>query len=122
MKNLLFVAVVSSVALAGCNMAHQQYGAVGGGIAGGLLGNTVGSGSGKTAATVLGTMLGTMAGAEIGKSMDAQRTIVYANHTDVCSGYTNEGAKSSCQRGAADRAKMNQMNLERSAYSRGYRR
>ena len=38
----IFIAIIA-VTLAGCNMAHQQTGAIGGAVVGGLLGNTVGT-------------------------------------------------------------------------------
>ena len=83
-------------------------GAVTGAVAGGLLGNTIGKGNGRVAFTASRTFLGTVFGNEVEKSMDTPRTIDYANNPfvpthqspcDVCSGFTNECAKSSCKRG-----------------------
>ena len=128
MRKMIFAAIGLVALTTGCQTTNQQYGAVGGAVVGGLLGNTIGNGKGKTISTAVGTFLGTVAGSEIGRSMDQPRTIVYANspparsNYGVCSGITNEGARSSCKRGVATRLREEQRRLERDAYRRGYGR
>ena len=128
MRKMIFAALGLVALTTGCQTSNQQYGAVGGAVTGGLLGNTVGKGNGKTLATAVGTFLGTVAGSEIGRSMDQPRTIVYRNNPPsqpnygVCSGITNEGASSACNRGVATRLREEQRRLERDAYRRGYGR
>lgn len=106
-------------------------GAVTGAVAGGLLGKTIGKGNGRVAFTASRTFLGTVVGSEVEKSMDTPRTTDYANNPfvpthqspcDVCSGFTNECAKSSCKRGVAERLRQEQRRLETNAYNRGYGR
>ena len=125
----MFVTIGVVALTTGCNMGHnQQMGAVTGAVAGGLLGNTVGKGNGPVASTASRTFLGTVVGSEVGKSMDRPTTVVYRtsstaqNAYGVCSGITNEGAKSSCKRGVSDRMRREQRRLERNAYNRGYGR
>ena len=102
-----------------------------GAVAGGLLGITIGKGNGPVASTASRTFLGTVVGNEVEKSMDAPRTIDYANNPfvpthqspcDVCSGFTNECAISSCKGGVAERLRQEQRRLETNAYNRGYGR
>ena len=119
---ILFIAILS-VTLVGCNMGHnQQVGSVGGAVVGGLLGNSVGKGSGRTASTIVGTYIGTVTGSAIGKSLDGRQNVASTHSSDRCTGYTNAGARSACNRGVAARLRMRQMQLERRAYSRGYGR
>jgi surface antigen len=74
----LSVAVISAVALVGCNSgAHggggdsikPLLGTVIGGVAGGYAGSHIGGGSGKLWATGAGAVLGALIGNEIGKSL-----------------------------------------------------
>ena len=72
-----------------------------------------------------GTFLGTIVGSEVGRSMDRPTTVVYRTSSTaygVCDGISNEGAKSSCKRGVADRLRQEQRRMERNAYNRGYGR
>ena len=126
MRKLLLISIGVVALTTGCNMGHnQQMGSLTGAVTGGLLGSTIGKGNGRIASTAIGTYLGTIVGSEVGKSMDGPRTVVYrtsSNAYGVCAGITNEGAKSSCKRGVADRLRREQRRLERNAYNRGYGR
>ena len=129
MRKLILITIGVVALTTGCNMGHnQQMGSLTGAVTGGLLGNTIGKGNGRIASTAIGTYLGTIVGSEVGKSMDGPRTVVYRTSSNaqnaygVCSGITNEGAKSSCKRGVADRLRQEQRRLERNAYNRGYGR
>ena len=120
MKKLLIIAV-SAIALSGC-LAHNNQGAgtVVGGLAGGVIGNQIGSGSGKTIATALGAVIGAMSGANVGQHMDQPHntgsgTVVYRN-VGPCGHIRNDGVRSSCQRGLADRKREAQRQAERRAY------
>ena len=125
MKKLLIVAV-SAIALSGCLATNQQGGAVIGGITGGILGNQIGGGSGKTLATGIGVLLGAMTGSAIGQNMDRPATIIYKDiaprsaaaprANNRCSYIENDGVRSSCERGLADRRREAQRAAERRAY------
>ena len=126
MKKLLIVAV-SAIALSGCLATNQQGGAVIGGITGGILGNQIGGGSGKTLATGIGVLLGAMTGSAIGQNMDRPPTIIYKEvaprrgtvaprSNNRCSYIGNDGVRSSCERGLADRRREAQRAAERRAY------
>ena len=107
---------------------NQQMGAATGAVVGGLLGNTIGRGDGRFASTAIGTFLGTVVGGEVGKSMDTPSPVVHKNAASVqspygvCSEIANEGARSSCQRGVADRLRQKQRQMETDAYRKGYGR
>ena len=129
MKHLKLAVLAMIVLTAGCNLGHtQQMGAATGAVVGGLLGNTVGKGDGRVASTAFGTFLGTIVGSEIGRSMDRPRALVYRSQGNrmvsygVCSNITNEGARSSCKKGVADRLREDQHRMELNAYDRGYGR
>jgi uncharacterized protein YcfJ len=125
MKKLLIVAV-SVIALSGCLTTNQQGGAVIGGITGGILGNQIGGGSGKTLATGIGVLLGAMTGSAVGQNMDRPPTIVYKETAprsvaapranNRCSYIENDGVRSSCEQGLADRRREAQRAAERRAY------
>ena len=119
MKKLLIVAV-SAIALSGCLATNQQGGAVIGGITGGILGNQIGGGSGKTLATGIGVLLGSMTGSAIGQNMDRPPTIIYKEvaprSNNRCGYIGNDGVRSSCERGFADRRREAQRAAERRAY------
>ena len=125
MKKLLIVAV-SAIALSGCLATNQQGGAVIGGITGGILGNQIGGGSGKTLATGIGVLLGSMTGSAIGQNMDRPPTIIYKEaaprgaaaprSNNRCSYIENDGVRSSCERGHADKRREVQRAAERRAY------
>ena len=125
MKKLLIVAV-SAMALSGCLATNQQGGALIGGITGGILGNQIGGGSGKTLATGIGVLLGSMTGSAIGQNMDRPPTIIYKEvaprgaaaprANNRCSYIENDGVRSSCERGLADRRREAQRAAERRAY------
>ena len=121
MKRLLIVAV-SAIVLSGCFATNQQGGTLMGAGAGGLLGSQVGSGTGKLVATGLGVLVGAMAGQAVGQHMDQpQTTVVYRNgppqltHSE-CGYIKNDGVRSSCERGLADRARQVQRRAEERAY------
>ena len=121
MRKLLLVGTCL-FALSACN-AHnpQTQGALIGGLTGGLLGNTIGKGSGKTAATVGGAILGTIVGAELagdnhGHEQPQQRTVVTVGQ---CNHISNEGVRSSCERGVAERDLAAQKQAEQRAYECG---
>ena len=125
MKKLLIVAV-SAIALSGCLATNQQGGAVIGGITGGILGNQIGGGSGKTLATGIGVLLGAMTGSAVGQNMDRPPTIIYKEvaprgtvaprSNNRCGYIGNDGVRSSCERGFADRRSEAQRAAERRAY------
>ena len=125
MKKLLIVAV-SAIALSGCLATNQQGGTLIGAATGGLLGSQVGSGTGKLVATGLGVLIGAMTGQAVGRNMDRPPTIVYKEAAprsaaapranNRCSYIENDGVRSSCERGLADRRREAQRAAERRAY------
>ena len=121
MKKLLLVGACL-LALSACQ-AHNPStgGAVIGGLTGGLLGNTIGNGSGKIIATVGGAILGTLVGSELAGGTHAhnqpqRRTVVTVGQ---CNHITNDGARSSCERGVAERDRAAQRQAEQRAYQCG---
>ena len=123
MKKLLLVGVCL-IALSACN-AHnpQTQGALIGGLTGGLLGNTIGNGDGRTAAIIGGAIVGTIVGAELAggnrnrsHSQPQQRTRVTVGQ---CNHISNEGVRSSCERGVAERDRAAQRQAEQRAYECG---
>ena len=121
MKKLLVVAAVSAIVLSGCVVTNQQGGTLVGAGLGGLLGSQFGGGTGQLAATGLGVLAGGLLGSQIGYHMDQPATIVYNNvapqlNNNQCSHIINEGVRSSCERGLADRAREAQRLAERNAY------
>ena len=110
------------LALSACQTSNPRAGgALIGGVTGGLLGNTVGKGNGRTAATIGGAILGTLVGAElaggtIGGGQPQQRTVVTVGQ---CNHIANAGARSSCERGVAERDREAQRQAERNAYECG---
>ena len=121
MKKLLLVGACL-LALSACLANNPQtQGALVGGLAGGLLGNTVGKGSGKTIATVGGAILGTIVGSELaggnyGQRQPQQRAVVTVGQ---CNHIANDGVRSSCERGVAERDREAQRQAERNAYECG---
>ena len=119
MKKLLIVAV-SAIVLSGCITTNQQGGTLIGAATGGLLGSQVGSGTGKLVATGLGVLIGAMAGQTVGQHMDRPPTIVYRKSApqsnNQCSDIENDGVRSSCERGLADRRREVQKQAEQRAY------
>ena len=120
MKKLLVVAAVSAFVLSGCIATNQQGGTLIGAAGGGLLGSQFGSGTGQLVATGLGVLAGGLLGNQIGQHMDQPQTIVYREaaprSNNQCSHIINEGVRSSCERGLADRAREAQRLAERNAY------
>ena len=103
---------------------------IGAGV-GGLLGSQIGRGTGKLVATGLGVLAGAMAGNAVGQHMDRPPTIVYLDGSlnpsivyresapqsnNQCSGIENDGVRSSCERGLADRRQELQRQAEQRAY------
>ena len=119
MKKLLVVAV-SAIVLSGCVITNQQGGTLVGAATGGLLGSQVGSGTGKLVATGLGVLIGAMTGQGVGQHMDRPPTIVYRESApqsnNQCSDIENDGVRSSCERGLADRRREVQKQAEQRAY------
>ena len=119
MKKLLVVAV-SAIVLSGCITTNQQGGTLIGAATGGLLGSQIGSGTGKLVATGLGVLIGAMAGQTVGQHMDRPPTIVYRKSApqsnNQCSDIENDGVRSSCERGLADRRREVQKQAEQRAY------
>ena len=124
-------AVLSILILNGCVMTNQQGGTLVGAAAGGLLGSQVGSGTGKLVATGLGVLAGAMAGQAVGQHMDRPPTIVYLDGSlnpsivyresapqsnNQCGDIENDGVRSSCERGLADRRREAQKQAEHRAY------
>ena len=121
MKRLLIVAV-SAIVLSGCFATNQQGGTLMGAGVGGLLGSQFGKGTGQLVATGLGVLVGAMSGSVVGQHMDQpQTTVVYRNgppqltHSE-CGYIKNDGVRSSCERGLADRRQELQRQAEQRAY------
>lgn len=126
-KRVIIVAMVSSIALAGC-VTNQEGGALVGGASGALLGSTIGKGSGKLLATGVGAIGGAIVGSKVGESMDRPRPVEYVpvpphrplELGDRCSRYYgNDGAVSACKRGISERKALEQRKLEEEAYRSG---
>ena len=119
-KLLVVVAAVSAIVLSGCVVTNQQGGTLVGAGLGGLLGSQFGSGTGQLVATGLGVLAGGLLGNQIGQHMDQPQTIVYRGaaprSNNQCSHIINEGVRSSCERGLADRARQVQRLAEQKAY------
>jgi len=123
MKKLL-LAGACLLALSACQTNNQRTGgALVGGLTGGLLGNTIGKGSGRTAAILGGTILGTLVGLELSggthghaQSQPQQRTVVTVGQ---CNHISNDGARSSCERGVAEKDRESQRQAEQNAYQCG---
>jgi predicted lipid-binding transport protein (Tim44 family) len=121
MKKFLLIGTCL-IALSACQ-AHnpQTQGALIGGLTGGLLGNTIGKGSGRTAAILGGAVLGTIVGSELaggthGHAQPQHRTVVTVGQ---CNHIANDGARSSCERGVAERDRAAQRQAEQRAYQCG---
>ena len=108
------------LALSACHTHNPRTGgALVGGLTGGLLGNTIGKGSGRTAAILGGAVLGTILGAELvggTHGQPQQRTVVTVGQ---CNHISNEGARSSCERGVAEKDRDSQRQAEQRAYQCG---
>jgi len=123
MKKLLLVGACL-LALSACQAHNQRTGgALVGGLTGGLLGNTIGKGSGRTAAILGGTILGTLVGLELSggthghaQSQPQQRTVVTVGQ---CNHISNDGVRSSCERGVAEKNRASQRQAEQRAYQCG---
>ena len=121
------------LALSACHMQNPRTGgALVGGLTGGLLGNTIGSGSGRTAAILGGAVLGTIVGSELagGSGHNSNHNPQQnhgsghnSNHSSVgvrqCDYIRNAGARSSCERGVAERDRAAQRQSEQRAYQCG---
>ena len=130
-KKLLIV-TVSAIVLSGCLTTNQQGGTLIGATTGGLLGSQFGKGDGRLVTTALGVLTGAMTGQRIGRHMDQPPTIVYREtarataprpnnrryrrSNNQCSYIQNEGVRSSCERGLADRNRARQRQAEQRAY------
>ena len=118
-KKLLIV-TVSAIVLSGCLTTNQQGGTLIGATTGGLLGSQFGDGTGQLATTGLGVLVGSLIGNQIGQHMDQPQTIVYRESAsglnNQCSHIINEGVRSSCERGLADRNRARQRQAEQRAY------
>ena len=124
-KKLLIV-TVSAIVLSGCLTTNQQGGTLIGAGAGGLLGSQFGKGDGRLVTTALGVLAGVMTGQRIGRHMDQPLTTIVPHRQTVraaaprsnnqCSYIQNEGVRSSCERGLADRNRARQRQAEQRAY------
>ena len=110
------------LALSACQ-AHnpQTQGALLGGLTGGLLGSTLGKGSGRIIATGAGAVLGTIVGSNLAggthvNNQPQHRTVVTVGQ---CNHIANDGARSSCERGVAERDRASQRQAEQRAYQCG---
>ena len=135
----LLLAGACLLALSACQTHNPRTGgALIGGLTGGLLGNTIGKGSGRTIATVGGAILGTIVGSELaggsgynsnqtpyqghgsgynhGHGQPQRRTVVTVGQ---CNHIANDGARSSCERGVAERDRAAQRQAEQRAYQCG---
>jgi len=121
MRKLLLIGTCL-LALSACQTNNPRTGgALIGGLTGGLLGNTIGKGSGRTAAILGGAILGTLVGSELaggnqGHGQPQQRTMVTVGQ---CNHIANDGARSSCERGVAERDRASQKQAEQRAYQCG---
>ena len=121
MRKLLLIGTCL-LALSACQTHNPRTGgALIGGLTGGLLGNTIGSGSGRTAAILGGAILGTLIGSElvggtIRGRQPQQRTVVTVGQ---CNHIANDGVRSSCERGVAERDRAAQRQAEQRAYQCG---
>jgi uncharacterized protein YcfJ len=121
MKKFLLIGTCL-IALSACQVHNPQtQGALIGGLTGGLLGNTIGKGSGRTAAILGGAVLGTIVGSELaggthGHRQPQQRTVMTVGQ---CNHIANDGARSSCERGVAERDRAAQRQSEQRAYQCG---
>ena len=103
------------------NAEQLNVGSVIGGLFGGVLGSTVGKGSGKLWATGAGAVLGTIVGSNLAggthvNNQPQRRTVVTVGQ---CNHIANDGARSSCERGVAERDRMAQRQAEQRAYECG---
>ena len=132
-KKLLIV-TVSAIVLSGCLTTNEQGGTLIGATTGGLLGSQFGKGNGRLVTTALGVLTGAMTGQRIGQHIDRSvlmpvktphgTTIVYRETVSVaapqsnnqCNYIQNEGVRSSCERGLADRNRAIQRQAEHRAY------
>ena len=121
-KLLLAGACLLALSVSACQ-AHnpQTQGSLIGGLAGGLLGNTIGKGSGRVVATGVGAVLGSIVGSNLaggnhGHGQPQRRTVVTVGQ---CNHIANDGARSSCERGVAERDRAAQRQAEQRAYQCG---
>ena len=115
MKKFLLIGACL-LALSACQVHNPRTGgALLGGLTGGLLGNTIGKGSGRTIATVGGAILGTILGAELVGGTHGQSQVTVGQ----CNNIANDGARSSCERGVAEKDRAMQRQAEQRAYQCG---
>lgn len=90
-KQLVALALASTVALSACNQTgdpwgswgnKQTIGTAGGAVLGGVLGSKVGGGSGQLWATGAGALLGAYMGSSIGQSLDRADRQYHAQATE----------------------------------------
>ena len=125
MKIKIAAVLVATTMMAGCqtssNAQNFPLGPVLGGVAGGFVGNQFGKGTGNTVATALGAVGGVLLGQQL------QQPVQQPQHTQAptygilssCDVYQNAGARASCRRGAANRARQAQVQAEKKAYACG---
>ena len=127
MKIKIAAVVVAATMMAGCqtssNAQNFPLGPVLGGVAGGFVGNQFGSGTGNTVATALGAVGGVLLGQQL--QQPVQHTVQQPAPAPTygilssCDVYQNAGARASCRRGAANRARQAQVQAEKKAYACG---
>ena len=121
MKKFLLIGTCL-IALSACQVHNPQtQGALIGGLTGGLLGNTIGKGSGRTAAILGGAVLGSIVGSNLAggtpvNNQPQHRTVVTVGQ---CNHIANDGVRSSCERGVAERDRAAQRQSEQRAYQCG---
>ena len=125
MKIKIAAVFVAATMMGGCQTSSSAknfpLGPVLGGVAGGFVGNQFGKGTGNTVATALGAVGGVLLGQQL------QQPVQQPQHTQAptygivssCDVYQNAGARASCRRGAANRARQAQVQAEKKAYACG---
>ena len=122
-KTLAMAVVVAASMVTGCqtSLTGQNFplGPVLGGVAGGFVGNQFGSGSGKAAATALGAVGGLLLGQQLQRPVVNQAPTPAPVVVTSCDAYQNAGARAACNRGVADRKRVEQRAIENQAYRIG---
>ena len=125
MKIKIAAVFVAATMMAGCQTSSSAQnfplGPVLGGVAGGFVGNQFGKGTGNTVATALGAVGGVLLGQQLQQPVQQPQYTQAPTYGIVssCDAYHNAGARASCRRGAANRARQAQVQAEKKAYACG---
>ena len=123
MKIKIAAVFVAATMMAGCQTSSSAQnftlGPVLGGVAGGFVGNQFGSGTGNTVATALGAVGGVLLGQQLQQPVQQPAPAPTYGILSSCDVYQNAGARASCRRGAANRARQAQVQAEKKAYACG---